>query len=265
MEVEERMMANGDNDNQRRGSPSPRRQNGDMNRDSHSPHRGGSPNRGNSRSPHRGGSPNRGHSPIRGDDKRRGDYNTPRNRLANTASPSCVLGVFGLSPSTEERDIKDEFTKFGKIDHVDLIMDRKTGRSKCFGFVYFENKDDAVRAKEECQDLILHGKHIRTDFSATKRPHDPTPGRYYGNPKYDSRRSPPPRFSPYGERGERYGREDRYGREERGDRYGREERGDRYGREERGDRYGREDRHRDDSRDRYDRFREERPRDGYRR
>jgi len=207
-------------------------------------------------SPARGRSPPRDRSPSNLSPKRdryndrteNGEY---RNRLANTASPSRVLGVFGLSPSTTDRDLKNEFSKYGKIDHVDLIMDRKTGRSKCFGFVYFDSKDDASRAKDECQGLELHGKNIRTDFSATKKPHDPTPGKYYGNPRYDSRGRSPPRYSPYG--GRDYGRE-RY----RDDRY----RDDRYREDRGGDRY-REDRYRDD-RDRYDRgdrYRDDRYRD----
>ncbi|KAF2071140.1 hypothetical protein CYY_007546 [Polysphondylium violaceum] len=218
-------------------------------------------------SPARGRSPPRDRSPSNLSPKRErfgeartenGEY---RNRLANTASPSRVLGVFGLSPSTTDKDLKNEFSRFGKIDHVDLIMDRKTGRSKCFGFVYFDLKDDASRAKDETQGLELHGKQIRTDFSATKKPHDPTPGKYYGNPRYDSRRSPP-RYSPYGRDnyrgGDRY-REDRYRDERGGDRY----REDRYRDDRGGDRY-REDRYRDDrGGDRYrdDRYREDRMRD----
>ncbi|GAM27670.1 hypothetical protein SAMD00019534_108460 [Acytostelium subglobosum LB1] len=77
------------------------------------------------------------------------------NRLANTAPPSKVLGVFGLSPKTTRYDLEDTFKKFGKIENVSLIMDKKTNRSKCFAFVYFESKDDAIKAKNECQNLIM--------------------------------------------------------------------------------------------------------------
>eukprot|EP01133_Synstelium_polycarpum_P015747 gene15747-18710_t len=95
-----------------------------------------------------------------------------------TAPPGKVLGVFGLSPRTNRFDLQDEFSKFGEIDQVSLIMDRRTGKSKCFGFVYFVNKEDAVRAKNETQNFELHGKFIRTDYSASKGAHEKTPGKY---------------------------------------------------------------------------------------
>ena len=71
----------------------------------------------------------------------------------------------------------------------------------------------------------LDGRQVRVDFSITKRPHTPTPGKYMGRPSRDFNRSGPPG-------GHRGGRE-RYGdRWDRGDRYGEREGGSRY-REER--------------------------------
>eukprot|EP01132_Coremiostelium_polycephalum_P005309 gene5309-6614_t len=248
-------MNNGNLDGGRGRSPSPLGRNGNG-------MGGGRSSR--SRSPPRGspGRNDRPHSRDRSLSPRGGGggYDEPRNKLANTAPPCKVLGVFGLSPRTDERDLKQEFGRFGRIDHVDLIMDRKTGRSKCFGFVYFENKEDAVKAKEDCQGLEIDGRRIRTDFSATKKPHDPTPGKYYGIQR--DRRSPP-RYSPYGGGGRDHrdggymggGGSSRY-RDDSRDR-------DRY-RDDR-DRYdGGRDRYRDD-RDRYDggrdRYRDDRYRD----
>ncbi len=42
------------------------------------------------------------------------------------------------------------FSDFGDIEAIDLINDRRTGRNKGFGFIYFKNLDDAVKAKESC-------------------------------------------------------------------------------------------------------------------
>ena len=62
---------------------------------------------------------------------------------------------------------------------------------------------------------------MRVDFSITKRPHTPTPGKYMGRPSRDFNRGGPPSGGRggrdrYGERGDRYGDRDggRY-REER--------------------------------------------------
>ena len=59
--------------------------------------------------------------------------------------PSAVLGVFGLSQYTTESDLKDLFHKFGRIKDVQIVIDKKTNRSRGFGFVYFEEVEHATR------------------------------------------------------------------------------------------------------------------------
>lgn len=60
--------------------------------------------------------------------------------------------VKNLSESTTEEDLDKIFAKFGKITSV-VVMRDADGKSKCFGFVNFENTDDAARAVED-----LNGK-----------------------------------------------------------------------------------------------------------
>lgn len=185
-------------------SPSPRRSRSPRRRSPH--YRSRSP-RYRSRSPrYRSRSPRyRSRSPRRNRGERR-DYPNP--------SPCSVLGVFGLSSSTNERDLKDEFSKYGQIDKVDLIYDKHSGRSKCFGFIYFTSVDEATKAKNACNGMKLHGREIRTDYSATKGPHEPTPGRYMGratsrNPRRMDRYIPRrDRYDPYDDR-DRYYRSSR--------------------------------------------------------
>ncbi|ORX64045.1 RNA-binding domain-containing protein [Basidiobolus meristosporus CBS 931.73] len=103
---------------------------------------------------------------------------------SNAAVPppaeSKVLGVFGLSLRTRERDLEELFDEFGKHERVTIVYDHRTDRSRGFGFVYFEHEEDAARAKEKTNGLELHGRRIRVDFSMTQRPHSPTPGQYMG-------------------------------------------------------------------------------------
>ena len=68
---------------------------------------------------------------------------------------------------------------------------------------------DCVQAMDG-QDL--DGRQVRVDFSVTKRPHTPTPGKYMGRPSRDFKRGGPPGGFRGGRGGDRYG--------ERGDRYG---------------------------------------------
>lgn len=54
------------------------------------------------------------------------------------------LGVFGLSIYTQERDLKEVFSRYGPLDDVQIVYDAQTGRSRGFSFVYFENTEDAA-------------------------------------------------------------------------------------------------------------------------
>ncbi|GAA5826762.1 hypothetical protein JCM11251_002885 [Rhodosporidiobolus azoricus] len=111
---------------------------------------------------------------------------------APSAEPSNVLGVFGLSIRTRERDLDDEFSRSGRVEKVVIVYDQRSGRSRGFGFVTMETVQDAERAIADLNGVAtnlsnqqdLHGRRLRVDFSATKRPHDPTPGEYRG-PKRD--------------------------------------------------------------------------------
>jgi len=158
--------------------------------------------------------------------------------------PSKILGVFGLSAGTMESDLRHEFERFGDLDKVELIMDKRTHRSRCFGFIYFANIEDAMKAKDGMNGTNLHGRTIRTDFSMTRKAHSPTPGRYMGRPSdpRDYRRSSSSRSSSshYSSSSRRDYRYDPYDDRDR----------DRYYRGSR-DRYSERDHY--DDRDRYDR------------
>merc|ERR1712025_925175 len=100
-----------------------------------------------------------------------------------------------------ERELDKEFSKFGPLQKIQVVLDGKTGRSRGFAFVYFESIDDARVAKDAMCDTEIDGRRIRVDYSITKRSHTPTPGVYMGRPTYSRgggggydryRRSPSP-------------------------------------------------------------------------
>ena len=123
---------------------------------------------------------------------------------------SRVLGVFGLNLDTKEKDVKDEFRRFGPIEKVVIVYDHQTGRSRGFGFVYFEDIADAEDAKDTMNGYEMLGRKIRVDFSITKRPHTPTPGIYMGKPSSSTKRRNERERERYGNSYELYEREPRY-------------------------------------------------------
>lgn len=105
-----------------------------------------------------------------------------RSDVYENPTPSRCLGVFGLSLYTTEQQINHIFSKYGPVDKVQVVIDAKTGRSRGFCFVYFENQEDAKVAKNECTGMEIDGRRIRVDYSITQRAHTPTPGIYMGKP-----------------------------------------------------------------------------------
>jgi polyadenylate-binding protein len=62
--------------------------------------------------------------------------------------------VKNLSETTTEEDLNKTFGEFGTITSI-VVMRDGDGKSKCFGFVNFENAEDAAKAVE-----ALNGKKI---------------------------------------------------------------------------------------------------------
>lgn len=161
--------------------------------------------------PRRGGdSFRRGGDEYRRDNFRREDYGRERDRFSHdrrgddhyfggrraprapapprepNPTPSRVLGVFGLSTQTRENDLEDLFREFGQVERVNLVYDRRSHTSRGFGFIYFSAQEAADAALAKTNGITFQGRQIRVDYSATEKPHEPTPGMYMG----ERRRSP---------------------------------------------------------------------------
>ncbi|XP_059015203.1 cold-inducible RNA-binding protein isoform X2 [Mustela lutreola] len=74
------------------------------------------------------------------------------------ASDEGKLFVGGLSFDTNEQSLEQVFSKYGQISEVVVVKDRETQRSRGFGFVTFENIDDAKDAM-----MAMNGKEEATE------------------------------------------------------------------------------------------------------
>ena len=55
-----------------------------------------------------------------------------------------MLGIFGLSLYTGEKDLRELLGKYGPIEEVQVVYDHQTGRSRGFAFIYFDDCEDAI-------------------------------------------------------------------------------------------------------------------------
>uniref|UniRef100_A0A0A8YFE9 RRM domain-containing protein n=1 Tax=Arundo donax TaxID=35708 RepID=A0A0A8YFE9_ARUDO len=59
---------------------------------------------------------------------------------------STKLFVGGLSWGTDDHSLKEAFSSFGEVTEARVITDRDNGKSRGFGFVTFNNSEDAKNA-----------------------------------------------------------------------------------------------------------------------
>ncbi len=78
-------------------------------------------------------------------DHSRSPMSSRRRHVGNRENPPTgrCLGIFGLSIYTQERDLKEVFSKYGPIEDVQIVYDAQSGRSRGFAFVYYEDRNDA--------------------------------------------------------------------------------------------------------------------------
>ena len=66
------------------------------------------------------------------------------NFFQDNPKANRCLGVFGLSLYTQERDLRESFSRFGPIEDLQIVYDHQTGRSRGFAFIYMRNEEDAL-------------------------------------------------------------------------------------------------------------------------
>ncbi len=69
---------------------------------------------------------------------------------------------FGLS----ENQLREVFENYGKVESVKIVKDNETGRSRGFGFVNFENSQDAELAKNELNGREVNGRSIIVNYAS---------------------------------------------------------------------------------------------------
>jgi RNA recognition motif-containing protein len=71
--------------------------------------------------------------------------------------------VGNLSYTTTEQSLRQAFEAFGRVESVNIIQDRETGRSKGFGFVVMPNNAEAQAAITALNDKDVDGRRVRVN------------------------------------------------------------------------------------------------------
>lgn len=78
----------------------------------------------------------------------------------------------------QEADITELFTPYGDVSSVNLIMDRETGRSKCYAFVEMPDDEQAINAIANLDQKQVQDKEIAV--SQAKEREKPAGGGFRG-------------------------------------------------------------------------------------
>lgn len=74
------------------------------------------------------------------------------------SNPKTTLYVGGLEDSVNEDVLKAAFIPFGEVKDVNIPVDHATGTHRGFGFVEYEDKDDAAAAIDNMHNTELFGR-----------------------------------------------------------------------------------------------------------
>merc|ERR1712018_1026671 len=85
----------------------------------------------------------------------------------NEYKDSAWIYSGGLPYDLTEGDIICVFSQYGEIVHINLIRDHKTGKSKGFAFICYEDQRSTILAVDNLNGMKLCGRLVRVDHVHT--------------------------------------------------------------------------------------------------
>ena len=74
------------------------------------------------------------------------------------SNPKTILYVGGLEETVSDDLLKAAFIPFGEIIECNIPLDNATGKHRGFGFVEYEEKEDAADAIDNMHNSDLYGR-----------------------------------------------------------------------------------------------------------
>lgn len=82
---------------------------------------------------------------------------------------SKKIYVGNLSYSTTEETLRNQFSQFGEVETVTIIMDKITNRSKGFGFVGMTDDEAARDAISTLNQKDIDGRKVRVNEAEERK------------------------------------------------------------------------------------------------
>lgn len=102
-------------------------------------------------------------------------------------SESVKIYVGNLPFSVNEDQLKELFGSYGKLVQAEVIKDKFSGRSKGFGFITFETREDAEKAISEMNEKDVDGRAIKVSEAKPMDPDRKPQRRSFGGGGYGGR------------------------------------------------------------------------------
>ncbi|XP_035397200.1 RNA-binding motif protein, X-linked 2 [Cygnus atratus] len=83
---------------------------------------------------------------------------------------SAWVFVGGLPYELTEGDVICVFSQYGEVVNINLVRDKKTGKSKGFCFLCYEDQRSTILAVDNFNGIKIKGRTIRVDHVANYRP-----------------------------------------------------------------------------------------------
>ena len=81
---------------------------------------------------------------------------------------SFNIYVGNLSFDASEGELRTLFGEYGEVDTVKIISDQFTGRSRGFGFVEMQDREEGLRAVKELDSRELGGRALKINEAKPK-------------------------------------------------------------------------------------------------
>eukprot|EP00210_Caulerpa_lentillifera_P001251 g1207.t1 len=85
------------------------------------------------------------------------------------SNPKTTLYVGGLDPTVLESNLYSAFIPFGEIRDVSIPLDYASGKHRGFGFVEFEDSEDAGAAIDNMHNAEFFGRVLRVNYAQPMR------------------------------------------------------------------------------------------------